>query len=111
MDDEESGYPIESHRLIVSDLQDYTNISDFMDQWKKMGILPIDTVNHTTVNDLNLSSINPLVEVLNLLVLAGDLLACEAITVKEWHKLKMLIQSENIENNKLAEEILKAKAE
>jgi len=48
--------------------------------------------------------------VLNLLVLAGDLLACEAITVKEWHKLKMLIQSENPENNKLAEEILKVKA-
>ena len=107
MDDEENGY----HRLIVSDLQDNTSITNIMDQWKKTGIIPIDTVNHTTVNDLNLSSINPLVEVLNLLVLAGDLLACEAITVKEWHKLKMLIQSENIENNKLAEEILKAKAE
>ena len=97
--------PYNGSILDVGSLPEDYNIQDMIEMMKNQGIMPM---NSTTVNDINHY---PMKEVVNMLVLAGDLLSTGDITPKEWHRLKRFIQSENPENVKLADEILKAKSE
>jgi hypothetical protein len=104
--------PTESVGTTILDLQqvpDY-DVSQLINTMKNQGIMPLDSnlSHNTTIEDLAKMMVD--VEVVNQFALAGDLLATGDLTPKEWFKLKMLIRSENPENNKLAEEILKAKS-
>jgi hypothetical protein len=104
--------PTESVGTTILDLHqvpDY-DVSQLINTMKNQGIMPLDSnlSNTTTIEDLSKMMVN--VEVVNQFALAGDLIATGDLTPKEWFKLKMLIRSENPENNKLAEEILKAKS-
>ena len=108
--DEENLVPYDGI-LNVGSLPDDYDIKSIVDIMKTQGMMPINSTlqNSATVEDLAKMMVNA--EVVNQFALAGDLLATGDLTPKEWFKIKMLIRSENPENNKLAEEILKAKAE
>ena len=111
MEDDEQ---IQSNGMTVLDMNDIPDAYDvkkMVDMMKNTAMMPINSTGPSTTTLEDLANMMVNVEIVNQFALAGDLLATGDLTPKEWFKLKMLIRSENPENNKLAEEILKAKAE
>jgi len=95
-------------KVLTVDMMDVRagQYQDTIKRIAEMEVFPIDTGDGTSssVTQLYVSS-----EQYLQLEYAGDLLACGAISPKEWAKLKMLLKSENEENRKLATKILSAK--
>ena len=102
----------ESIGTTILDSQQIPNgdVAQLINTIKQQGIMPLHSGSSSVMTE-DLAKMMVDADVVNQFALAGDLLATGDITPKEWFKLKMLIRSENKENNKLAEEILKAKAE
>lgn len=100
------GKQVTSIRVNDFGLVKQETLRDMIKTMSETGMMPIDTGDGTSASATN---IYDYAEQYTQLEYAGDLLACEAISPKEWAKLKMLLKSVDEENRKLATKILNAK--